>query len=185
MIKVYNVFSEDEIKQIEKKFTDNFPWYLSTADNHATVTKDVHDQFADDNTVESTQLTNFLFIDGKGTSSHYAVGAEILEQFCMRTNTPITKLIRIKANLQLKQDRTDDQYNTMHVDGYEPHMVMIYYVNDSDGQTILFNKNRQLEHRISAKAGMCLMFPGHILHAGQPPKLSQKRILINYNFLQT
>jgi hypothetical protein len=185
MIKVYNVFSEDEIKQIEQKFTDNFPWYLSTADDHATVTKDVRAQFTDDNTVESTQLTNFMFINGAGNSPHYALGAEILQQFCIRTNTPISKLIRIKANLQLRQDRTEDQYNTMHVDGYEPHMVMIYYVNQSDGQTILFNKNREIEHRISPRAGMCLLFPGHILHAGQPPKTSQKRIIVNFNFLQT
>lgn len=185
MIKVYNVFSEEEIKQIEKKFTEGFPWYLSTADNHASVTKDVYDQFADDNTIEGTQFTNFLFINGAGNSSHYAAGAEILEQFCIRTNTPISALIRIKANLQLKQDRTDDQHNTMHVDGYDPHMVMIYYVNDSDGQTFLFDKNMQIEHRISPKAGTCLLFPGHILHAGQPPKASEKRILINYNFLQT
>jgi hypothetical protein len=182
MIKLYNnIFSDAEKDQIEAGFANNFPWYLSTADNHASVTKDVAEQYKDQHTLETPMMTNFLFID-KPNSPYYEHGAMILEAFCNRANIPIKKLIRIKANLQLQQQRRDDQYTTPHVDGYFPHMVMIYYVNDSDGCTLLFDQDRNITERIVPVRGNCLLFSGNILHSSQTPVKTSKRIVVNYNF---
>ena len=183
MIKVYdNVFSEKEITEIENTFT-KMPWYLSTADEYRTVSKNIYDQYNDGNTIESVQLTDFIFSNGKPNSPVYPQAAFILEQFCIRKQIPISKLIRIKANLQVQQQRQENQYNTMHVDGYEAHLVLIYYVNDSDGHTIIFDSDKQIKERIVPKRGRCLLFSGNQLHSGQPPLTNKTRVVINYNFL--
>jgi hypothetical protein len=181
MIQVFdNVFSEQEEIEFEQNFL-KMPWYLSSADNHASVTSDVYNKYADSNTIEGIQLTNFLFID-KPNSPYYPVGAKILEQFCIRTNTPISKLIRIKANLQLPQSREENQYNTPHVDNYSPHMVAIYYVNESDASTLFFDKDFYVYKKVQSKRGRMIVFSGDNYHAGQPPT-KNPRIIINYNFL--
>jgi hypothetical protein len=181
MITVFdNVFSDDEVSQFESQLT-TIPWYLSTADNYASVTSDVYNKYADSNTIEGVQLTNFLFID-KPNSPQYPLGATILEQFCLRTNTPIRKLIRIKANLQLPQSREENQYNTPHVDSYNPHMVALYYANDSDACTLFFNKSFYVTKKVESKRGRMVLFSGDNYHAGQPPT-KNPRIIINYNFI--
>jgi hypothetical protein len=175
-----NVFSESEIQGIEKTFL-TIPWFLSSAENHASVTSDVRQKYSDSNTIEGIQLTNFLFID-KPNSPFYQDGAEVLKKFCERTRTPIRNLIRIKANLQLPEHRLESQYNTPHVDNYSPHTVAIYYVNDSDGSTFFFDKNMKVVDKIESKRGRMVVFPGNTYHAGQPPT-TNARIIINFNFI--
>lgn len=174
------LYSEEEIENIENVFS-TIPWFLSSAENHASVTPNVRERYSDINTIEGIQLTNFLFID-KPNSSFYPDAAKILEKFCNKTNTPIKKLIRIKANLQLPEHRKDTQYNTPHVDNYIPHMVAIYYVNDSDGSTFFFDNNKKIVEKVESKRGRMVIFPGNTYHAGQPPTRN-KRIVINFNFI--
>ena len=183
MIKVYNnVFSEQEKQQLEDEFTNNFPWYLSTSDNNMSVDKHVYDKHKDANTFESASLTNVLYINNKPNSPNFPDAAKILEQFSIRTNTQVRRLYRIKANLDLRSPRTEDQYNTKHIDGDYAHLVMIYYVNNSDGCTILFDQDGNITHRVVPVRGNCLVFPGNVYHAGQPPIKTNKRIVINFNF---
>lgn len=58
----------------------------------------------------------------------------------------------------------------------------IYYVNDSDGNTIIFDEDLKIRKTITPRKGRLLLFHGHSLHAGQPPINSGKRVVINYNF---
>ena len=91
-------------------------------------------------------------------------------------------LTRCKANLQTKLlDFEKDNYNTPHVDRTEEHLVLLYYVNDSDGDTFLFDEHNEIITRVSPKKGRMLFFNGNISHAGSHPKHSEKRIVINYN----
>jgi len=175
-----NIYSEEETKDIENTFL-SIPWFLSSAENHASVTANVRQKYSDANTIEGIQLTNFLFID-KPNSPFYSHAEKILEKFSTRTRTSIRKLIRIKANLQLPELRKDTQYNTPHVDSYSQHMVAIYYVNDSDGSTFFFDKNMKVVEKVESKRGRMIVFPGNTYHAGQPPT-KNARIIINFNFI--
>lgn len=59
----------------------------------------------------------------------------------------------------------------------------IYYVNDSDGNTVIFNNRLKARKVIEPKKGRIVLFHGHHFHAGQPPIKSSKRVVINYNFI--
>lgn len=90
--------------------------------------------------------------------------------------------------------KTELSHDIIHVDRKCPHLVFLYYVSDSDGDTVLFNK--RCEHvddqflekdvilqpiqRISPKKGRVLIFDGLIYHATGIPK-RKKRCVVNFN----
>ena len=67
----------------------------------------------------------------------------------------------------------------------------IYYVNDSDGDTVIFNEetnnpirnNEEISVKeiINNKRGRLVLFNQNLLHAGCPPIESNYRIVINFN----
>jgi len=59
---------------------------------------------------------------------------------------------------------------------------MIYYVNDSDGDTYL--KIGKTTKRISPKKGRVLYFDGSIMHAANHPRKTNKRLIINFNLVK-
>ena len=81
-----------------------------------------------------------------------------------------------------------------HIDYDFPHVASIYYVNDSDGDTVFYNQrsnnvndinnlNLQEYKRVTPKANRLVIFGGDIVHTGSSPIYNKNRILINSNFL--
>ncbi len=103
------------------------------------------------------------------------------------------ELQRIKVNYNPQVSKIY-QNNCMH-----PHCDMnkggftaIYYVNDSDGDTIIFNEKTispffngeelSIKKRIKNKRGRFVAFNQDYLHAGMLPISSDYRVVINFNF---
>jgi len=94
-------------------------------------------------------------------------------------------IIRSKANLQTQfTDNNNSYHNTPHKDFDLEHTVALYYVNDSDGDTILFNKDMTIKEKVSPKAGRLLFFDGSILHTGSHPVLSKYRMCVNIDLTE-
>lgn len=91
------------------------------------------------------------------------------------------EILRAKVNLQTQfKNNKINTINTPHIDFKKiPHIVVIYYINDSDGKTYLFKKNGDILVKVSPKKGSVLIFDGKILHAGSNPSKTKKRLLIN------
>ena len=51
-------------------------------------------------------------------------------------------------------------HNNMHTDMKCPHTVCLYYVNDADGDTFFFDKNREIVDRVTPKKGSMVVFDG-------------------------
>lgn len=110
------------------------------------------------------------------------VVAKMLMQFSERANFSFENIYRVKANLQLRDTSIEEnKYNAIHIDNDGPHWVVIYYVNNSDGDTLLFDKNFQIIKKVSPKKGRILLFKGDILHASQGPRKSLNRCILNIN----
>ena len=62
------------------------------------------------------------------------------------------------------------------------HMVCLYYINDSDGDTILFNDNGEEIKRVSPKKGRIVFFDGSIPHCSSRPSKSS-RAIVNFDFV--
>jgi len=91
--------------------------------------------------------------------------------------------LRMKANLLLNSAQDLEEYhNVPHVDTTSEHLVFLYYVNDSDGDTYIWDRyGEELLTRVSPERGRILVFDGFHYHASSPPSKSEARIVINSN----
>lgn len=105
-------------------------------------------------------------------------------------------LIRIKANiLPPLQTKTQNRLNLPHTDTNIPHLVFLYYLNDCDGDTVMFNKQRlanttnsdacymedlAITHSVTPKKNSMLVFDGSWFHTSSVPTLDY-RMVININ----
>lgn len=125
---------------------------------------------------------NFLK-DGRLTSNTAGLVYSMFQQFCKDADIEQTRIGRIKANLQTQCNFSQEYFfNTPHIDRREPHTVAIYYVNDSDGDTTIFDNDGNIIQTVSPRRGRFLVFDGSYFHAGRQPILADKRIIINFNF---
>ena len=75
--------------------------------------------------------------------------------------------------------------DTPHIDIKEDHFVMLYYVCDSDGDTIIYNEQIESEtytvqRRVTPKQGRVVLFDGSYYHTAEQP-LNNIRCVVNYN----
>jgi hypothetical protein len=75
-------------------------------------------------------------------------------------------------------------HNDPHVDGPYPHTVLLYYVNDSDGDTVFFDSEDKTKiiERVTPKRGRVLLFDGSMYHASCPPS-NGYRSVVNFNIV--
>ena len=95
--------------------------------------------------------------------------------------------IRVKMNMTLNIGKQVEQY--AHIDRKDllghgsKWKTAIYYVNDSDGDTLFFDNEKNIVHRQTPKANTLVIFDGETYHAPQLPLVTDKRIVININVL--
>lgn len=115
-----------------------------------------------------------------------------------KANLKLDDLIRVRLGM-FPQTPLDVPYHNPHVDFYEPHLVGLYYVNDSDGDTVVFNETSEevsleesVKHanerrftelaRIPPKKGRMVFFDGRNYHASMHPMAHPQRIVVTFNF---
>lgn len=84
--------------------------------------------------------------------------------------------------------------DTPHIDTDIPHLAILYYVNDSDGDTIIYEnifegydkiphkKDLVIKQKISPKMGRVVVFNGKYWHTSEQPTYNE-RCIINYNVI--
>ncbi len=113
--------------------------------------------------------------------------------------TPLLKKVGVKLKLRsinVLQGRSFLQFpikergkpDTPHIDIYDrSHIVALYYVCDSDGDTIIYNERRKtpdkvytIKERVTPKQGRIVIFDGGLYHTAEQP-LNNTRCIVNYN----
>jgi hypothetical protein len=92
------------------------------------------------------------------------------------------KPIQARAFLHTPNSIRKKEYDGIHVDSKNPHIVFLYYVNDSDGYTYIFGKEKdsKLTEKIMPQKGRLVIFDGSIYHSSSSP-IENVRCIINYN----
>ena len=138
----------------------------------------LHDVTFENGTFDPTPgFSHLLYQDGQGgprIDTFYPPLAEYLD----RSNNEIHTLIRVRVGCLL--NNTKAVINQKHVDWEYPHMVGLYYLNDTDGPTYIWTPEG-LE-QIECKAGRMVVFDGSYQHASSCPKNSPSRFVVTYNF---
>lgn len=152
----------DELEKL--MFGAFFPWYY--LDN--TTTKAGMRKWYE---LECPMVVHNLFFEGAVNNPGYK---QILAMFGFSPDT----LIRMKANLVMPRP-LEPRPTPQHVDRLDTHYTIVYYVNDSDGATIL--RTPAGTRRVAPKKGRIVLFDGSLMHSHFMPWW-RPRCVINFNF---
>lgn len=165
----------------------SFKWeYVkwSVAKNHVN-------SFPNENTVDSFQFVNLFCIDNKKNSDFYEQAIELFYCFIEKHNIKVNNIVRGKCNLVLRPDNltipkeNPNKHMMPHIDNSPEDKIFLYYVNDSDGDTIMFDNidgNIIEIDRFSPRKGRAVMFGGDTIHAPAYPYISRERAVVNICF---
>jgi predicted nucleotidyltransferase len=160
----------DEVKNA--LCSDTFPWYF----NNGLIPNAT-------NLIDPFQFTHNIIIDGEARSDVYALIKPMLYFIEWHTNIKIKKVVRIKANLITRNNSACDASRTMHQDKVGNYKTFLYYVDDSDGDTILFSEDKKTETlKLTPQANKALYFDSSTWHASGIPVVAKRRVVINFGF---
>ena len=99
-------------------------------------------------------------------------------------------ILRARADMVTWTGKEDFIHHA-HSDYDVPNIASVFYVNETDGDTIFYNvkpgdvpKDKELKEydRVSPKPNRLVIFDGELLHTGSSPTKHKNRILINSNY---
>ena len=152
-----------------------------------------------DNEKQQRPCLTHLFMDNGNINSEWY---NIVTKISDNVNKKLKKKLRpiqVRSFLQLSLNEKligKDKVDTAHIDLYIPHTVYLYYVNDCDGDTILYNykskngkkdipyfENIKIKKRITPKQGRVVVFDGMIWHTSSQPTKGT-RTIINFDMVK-
>lgn len=192
-----NFLPEREFLELQKSVMSvNFPWFYC---EHVSLAPE--DNVIEDALAVETDGFHHIFYDKEYSVKSFTY--EYLTAFLNRLTDTLgfssDHLIRIRSSLKSpKIGFTEENYNLPHVDYFFPHETMIYYLNDSDGDTRIFNEEFlhttgnfgighhttfTTKHRVTPKANRLLWINGFRYHTASNPIDSKRRVILNINLL--
>ena len=185
-----NAVPEEQQDIIERLVTgDSFGWMYNpqTAYTNQLLEKiSFQDEFFKDS-LDSPLFSHILWNEYGRNSHMFNAFIPVLDA----TPYQFHRLVRCKINLTLPvEGSTKDTHSYPHVDYVDNEGLItgLYYVNDSDGDTFLFNEMSPhkgaltIAKRISSKKGRLVLFDSQRYHAGNNPIHHPTRLTLNFNF---
>jgi hypothetical protein len=181
-----NFLPEADYQKIYETGRDpEFPWYYISKASFDS------EHVAPENSIETSAFIHVLLRKDRMEKSTYITNyLPLLDTIEKDFNVD---LIRVRLGMKHRQiGFTENNYNLPHTDFRFPHISMIYYVNESDGDTWLFNEFRHpndadypkeftVQQRVSPKPNRLLVFDGLQHHTASNPVNSNERTIININ----
>ena len=182
-LEIKNVIDETYQDEIYKLLTDvNFNWHFL---------EDTTREYANDSLTSTPSFVNLIFHPNNDANPHYDFFKPLLDAILEKSNLKLHTLLRIRVGFLLNTKYVlpsmPYKYNTPHRDYDQDHYTAVYYVNEADGDTVVFHEIEKAEqYRIMMKSspekGKALLFNGWHYHASSCPKIRTKRITITLNF---
>lgn len=169
-----DVVGEKKSNKIENfLLSQDFPWFFIKKSSGKT--KEIKG-FSD-----TVQFEHHFIQDSKIHSNAIHPLMEMLDWNNVIKETQISPaILRMKGNLLLKTQSTP---NTPHIDFTHTHTVLLYYVNNSSGPTIFYNKKLEIINEINPQKGRIVVFDGNIYHSSTPPQTNDYRCVLNFNLI--
>ena len=119
------------------------------------------------------------FADGHVHSHFFHIVVPVFHQALSKINYdgPL-EVVKVRSFLQLPNTKKKE-HNNIHVDLDFPHLVCLYYVNDVDGDTFIFDDNNQVISTITPKKNRVVLFDGSLRHSSSKPTIGART---NVNF---
>jgi len=174
-----NFLSNEEVFQIEKEFY-RLPSIFSERTLYVSP-----DKLEKQNEIYSNRFM-YCSYDNEENFTH-KLALRVLDKFCQKHNIKYDSVKRTRSNTTFLCHET--RPSIPHIDNYTDHLVLLYYVNNSDGDTVLYknkydedsNNEMIVDYRVSPKAGRAILFDGGTYHSFYYPNIHDTRSVININ----
>jgi 2OG-Fe(II) oxygenase superfamily len=189
-IEVYDdLIPREHLCLVEDTLLDQkFPWFYNKKTSYGG---GLGFDLNDENTYDRPFFVHKFFIERKVNSEFYEpLIVPILNSIEKHTGKNLFKrMIRCKANLQ--ELTPYHKYCYPHIDDNRSDLTMIVYVTQTDGNTVIFNENREnynlikgltVNKEVKPKPGRCVFFDSSYYHCGYPPMIRSPRVLLNFVF---
>jgi hypothetical protein len=91
-------------------------------------------------------------------------------------------LFRLRIGLQLPLLNTSHvRHHNPHTDYPDPHMTVLLYLCDTDGDTFFFDDDGDIIKRVTPKLGRAVVFNGQQMHSSSSPSFGT-RLAANFNY---
>ena len=157
-----------------------FPWYLTP---DVTVSRAKNSQ-------KRPAFFHGFVIEKKGSvgiidSVFHELFTPLILNVCSKLNRKKIDILQGRSFFQLPLNYKGERRDTPHIDTLDDHFVMLYYVCDSDGDTLIYNEKSKsdiytLQRRVTPQQGRVVLFDGAYYHTGEQP-LNNIRCVVNYN----
>lgn len=191
IIEIDNVIPEALQSTIESILLKDeaFPVYYNNRTVNYIEGGDNSDLYWDKNTKDAPQFVHAIVKNECQTSEYWSVLRPMLYFLIAKVDKELV-VDRCKINVNYPHNAfKENEYYPPHKDPSQSKSYSaIYYVNDSDGDTLFFKE--PLEHkfdgeyeviqRVTPKKGKLVFFPSNVVHCGTPPRQSDVRCVINF-----
>ena len=189
---IQNVLGYQSFNYIKNQIIDTqtFPWYIGETTYPSN----------EQSSIFHTNWVHMALVDGKITSDVYNVIYPIILNIFDNLNEHINTVLRVRFALQTSIGK--QFINDAHVDCSYEHKTAIFYIKNSDGNTIIYNEkydttsglntetyrqkilNNQLtvNTEVSPVENTIVLFDGLTYHASQKPINASNRIVLNINY---
>jgi hypothetical protein len=160
---------------------DSFPWYYhGSSSSYNEEYEQFNNLVVTDKTDDNPIFIHMFYdIDRPNNSNWWGLVNNIVTMAEHYIGRSADEIYRVKANLSLPMKPDADTYSFPHYDSPKDHVTILYYVNDSDGDTVFFDDDNNIKDRISPKANRAVIFDSNILHAASNGQTSERRVVIN------
>ena len=174
-----------------------FPWYYTT---DVTVGDSLDDNQGRAG-LSHTYVVSDLDEDGEEYETEEDIAGFVISEFHYLFIPLLEKVIegklglenanvcRGRSFLQFPLNLNTDEPDTPHTDMYRDHFVILYYVVDSEGDTIIYNErwNNGIKpekytekQRVTPKQGRVVIFDGSLYHTAEQ-SINTTRCIVNYD----
>ena len=123
--------------------------------------------------------------EGIDSDFHYLF-IDLIKKSCSKLKIKEVDVLQGRSFFQLPSNIKKEDVDTPHTDMQFKHFVMLYYVCDSDGDTIIYNektiseKGFTVQKKVTPKQGRVVLFDGAYYHTAQQPN-NNIRCIVNYD----
>jgi hypothetical protein len=190
---IKNIWEEEGFKHIQSiVLKPNFPWYYGST---------VYDEDKSNN-LYSYSFCHLAYHDGKNTSELGELLQHGVRNAIEKSGQKINQLIRIRLGLITNYGKA--VIHDPHVDNVYPHMTGLIYMNNADGNTIIYKEkvnasydpkdtgerylkevlkdNLTVDYRVTPEENKMMWFDGLSYHSSTSPITVPRRIVLNFNY---
>jgi len=160
-----------------------FPWYFTQdVTSHKDINSQKRSAFYHSYVKSGDDDNNTM---GTIDSVFHNLFVPLLDSVCSKIGKQNVTIIKGRSFLQLPINFKGEREDSPHIDTSDDHFVMLYYVCDSDGDTIIYNEQEKsdsytVQKRITPKQGRVVLFDGSYYHTAEQP-LNSTRCVVNYD----